>query len=179
MSGQFTHCDSKVCQASCAHEQIKRAHGLQWARSIGVANKSTLFVTLMGHAKEIKTYWSQFSLILTDSLCLHVAQMPRSRDVVIFVPKTDRWRRQTKPIVLPLAHVRGVISLVSLAACTCMYRPGQARWDETNYIHTHTHTHKHTQHTHNTHWVTDTHTGMAGSHTHHWLHSFILDIMMQ
>ena len=35
--------------------------------------------------------------------------MPRSPDLAIFVLTTDD-RRQTKPITLPLAHARGVIS---------------------------------------------------------------------
>ena len=30
-----------VCQASCVHKQ--KTHGLQWARSIGMANKNALF----------------------------------------------------------------------------------------------------------------------------------------
>ena len=43
-------------------------------------------------------------------LYLPVAQMPRSPNLVIFVlTTTDGDRRQTKLIILPLAHVRWVI----------------------------------------------------------------------
>ena len=60
--------------------------------------------------KESKHTEASFSPISTDSLCLRVAQIPRSRDVAIFVPTTDdRW--QTKPIALPLAHARGVMRM--------------------------------------------------------------------
>ena len=61
---------------------------------------------------------------------MRVAQMPRYRDLAIFVPMTDndrRWqttddsKRQTKPIALPLAHVRGVIKGVQcMGQCTCI-----------------------------------------------------------
>ena len=43
--------------------------------------------------------------------------MPKSRDVAIFVPTTDDDRQQTKPIALPLAHVRGVIILSKQLEC--------------------------------------------------------------
>ena len=48
-------------QASCAHEQ--KAHGLMWAQSISVAmvaNKKTLFVTLMGRGERFKAHLSEF-----------------------------------------------------------------------------------------------------------------------
>ena len=66
------------------HEQ--KAHGLQKARLIGVANEKALFVKLVGCAKGIE---SQFFAASTDSSCLCVTQMPRSRDMAIFVPTTD------------------------------------------------------------------------------------------
>ena len=40
--------------------------------------------------KESKHTEASFSPISTDSLCLLVVQMPRSRDVAIFVPTTDK-----------------------------------------------------------------------------------------
>ena len=43
----------------------------------------------------------------TDSLCLLVAQVPRPRDMAIFVLTTTT----TLPITLPLAHARGVINV--------------------------------------------------------------------
>ena len=46
-------------QASCVH--VKKAHGLQWIWSMGVAtiwmaNEKTLFMMLMGHAKQFGAY---------------------------------------------------------------------------------------------------------------------------
>ena len=57
--------------------------------------------------KESKHTEASFLPISTDSLCLRVAQIPRSRDVAIFVVMTNN-RRQTKLIALSLAHARGV-----------------------------------------------------------------------
>ena len=48
-------------QATCAHEQ--KTHGLQWARSMGVAtmaNKYVLFVMLMGPAEQFEAHLSYF-----------------------------------------------------------------------------------------------------------------------
>ena len=73
------------------HEQ--KAHGLQYKQSIGVANKNALFVMLMHHAKESKHTEASFSLILTDSLYLHVTQMLRSRDVAVIMLMTDDHRQ--------------------------------------------------------------------------------------
>jgi NaMN:DMB phosphoribosyltransferase len=42
----------------CAHEQ--KAHCLQWAESIGVANTNTAFVMLVGLATRFEAEWSQF-----------------------------------------------------------------------------------------------------------------------
>ena len=50
---------------------------------------------------------ARFSPNVTDSLCLLVAQLPRPRDMVIFVLTTTTTT--TRPITLPLAHARGVI----------------------------------------------------------------------
>ena len=49
-----------------------------------------------------------FSLFSTVWLYLQTAQMPRCQDLAIFVQTTTDDRRQTKPIALPLAHVRRV-----------------------------------------------------------------------
>ena len=48
---------------------------------------------------------ARFSPNATDSLYLLVAQVPRPRDMVIFALTTT-----TRPITLPLAHARGVIT---------------------------------------------------------------------
>ena len=68
---------------------------------------------LMDHTpKESKYTDASFSPIqLMDSFCLRVDQMPRSRDVAVFVVTTTTMTddRQTKLIALPLAHAHGVI----------------------------------------------------------------------
>ena len=51
---------------------------------------------------------ASFSAILTDTLQLGLAQMPRSPDLAIFV-LTDDNDDETKLITLPLAHARRVI----------------------------------------------------------------------
>ena len=49
-----------------------------------------LFVTLVGPVKQFEAYTAAiFSPISTDSLCLGVAQVPRTRDLAIFVRTTD------------------------------------------------------------------------------------------
>ena len=73
-----------ACWVSCAHEQ--KPHGLQKARSIGVANKKHYLWRSWAVLKKSKRTESSFS---KDSSCVCVAQMPRSRDMVIFVPTTD------------------------------------------------------------------------------------------
>ena len=78
---------------------------------IGLANrKHTInrFVVTVSLALRFKANESNFSLFLTVWLYLQTAQMPRCRDLAIFVPTDDR-RQQTKPIALSLAHVRRVI----------------------------------------------------------------------
>ena len=45
------------------------------------------FVVLVSHVQQFETY-RKFSLISTDLLCLQHAQMPRSRDLVIFILTT-------------------------------------------------------------------------------------------
>jgi hypothetical protein len=77
---------------NCAYEQI--AHGLQWIVSIGVTNKRQRFQHSWALPNDLKHTEASFSMILTDLLCLQVAQMPRSPDLVIFVltdRQTDRW----------------------------------------------------------------------------------------
>ena len=76
----------------CAHER------LQWVESIGVANKNTVFVMLNE---------ASFSTISTDMLCLRVAQMPRSPDLVIFVLTDRQTNRQMVALPLACACTRG------------------------------------------------------------------------
>ena len=61
---------------------------------------------LVGLAKRFETQWSQFSMISTDFLCLRVAQMPKSPDVVIF---HDIYAKNTIDcfIFTPCACMRG------------------------------------------------------------------------
>ena len=64
---------------------------------------------LQVHYRELKH--TEVSPILTDSLCLRVAQIPRARDVAIFVVMTTTDdRQQTILIALYLAHACGVIT---------------------------------------------------------------------
>jgi hypothetical protein len=63
--------------------------------------QKTLFVTLEDHIHWFEAYWSQF---FANSLCLRVAQVPRSQDMTIFVLMT-----MTRPITLPLAAHGGSI----------------------------------------------------------------------
>ena len=87
---------------------------VKWAQSMGVAmmaNKKTLFVTFMDrdNAKHIQ---ASLSLIPTDWLRLLVAQMPRSRDLAIFMVITDgqmdrRTDGQTDRLLYPCACTRG------------------------------------------------------------------------
>ena len=104
---------SYVCQVSCAHEQ--KAYGLQQpeqVRSIGVANRNSLFVTLVGCAKRnrsiLKPVFCQFRQV-------HCAyELLRCLDLKM-------WRfscRQQTTIdrrLLPLVHARGVIIFLLLA----------------------------------------------------------------
>ena len=66
--------------------------------AVGAVNRcgqqNTLFVMLVGRAKDSKHTEASISPTLTGSLCLYVAQMPRTREVAIFVPTTDDRRQQ-------------------------------------------------------------------------------------
>ena len=62
----------------CVHEQ--KAQGVQL---VGVANKKAGLQCLWALPNYLKHNGANFSTILTDSLCLQVTQMPRSRDLVI------------------------------------------------------------------------------------------------
>ena len=58
--------------------------------------------------KESKHTEASFSLIFTVSLCLQVAQIPRSRDMAIFMVTTDRWQTTDKTdCFTPCACARG------------------------------------------------------------------------
>jgi hypothetical protein len=71
-------------------------------RLIGVANKIPYLGCSWALPNDSKHNEAGFSTISTDSLCLRVAQMPRSRDLAIFVLTTDR---QTDCFT-PAAHAR-------------------------------------------------------------------------
>jgi hypothetical protein len=63
---------------------------------IGVAKKTLHLGRSWALPNDSKHNEAGFSTISTDSLCLRVAQMPRSRDLTIFV-----WTTDDKPIALP------------------------------------------------------------------------------
>ena len=68
-----------------------------------------LFTSLWTRDQEISILdIASYVQVLIVWLCLQLTQMPRSPELVIFVPMTDD-NRQTKPITLPLAYVRGVL----------------------------------------------------------------------
>lgn len=83
-----------------------RAHGLQWSWLINfsvVANKNTLFIMFVGWSGILKP-------VLPNSLCLQVAPVPRSRDLMISVPTTMTTERSKYNNVN--IHVTIAISLV-------------------------------------------------------------------
>jgi hypothetical protein len=74
---------------------------------IDVDNKTSYLGSSWALPNDLRHNEAGFSMISTDSLCIRVAQMPRSRDLVIFVLTTDD-RQTHKPIALrnPAAHER-------------------------------------------------------------------------
>ena len=82
-------------QASCAHEQS--AHGLQWQWPwLWWPTNTPCLWHLWTLPDVLKQTEADFSPVPTDSLHLQVAQMSKSRDLVIFMLKD---RQQTKLIV--------------------------------------------------------------------------------
>ena len=75
---------------------------------IGATNINALFVMFMGLAKDLKHTEASFLLILMDLLCLRIAQVPVSSDLVIFV-LTTTIDIQTDHFTF--AHACGVIKL--------------------------------------------------------------------
>ena len=82
-----------------------------WAPWIGVvtkANRNVLFVTFVDHISlDSKHTEARFSPNATDSLYLLVAQVPRPRDMAIFLLTTTTTTRPIT-VTLPLARARGV-----------------------------------------------------------------------
>jgi hypothetical protein len=91
--------DDLYLHVMLGYAHLHKAHG---GALIGVANKKK---TYLGRSwalpNDSKHNEAGFSTISTDSLCLLVTQMPRSRDLAIFVLTTDD-RQTHKPIALPL-----------------------------------------------------------------------------
>jgi hypothetical protein len=76
-------------------------------RLIGVANKILYLGRSWTLPSNSKYNWAGFWKISTDSLCLQVAQMPRSRDLAILVLTTDDRQTDTQTdCFTPAAHVR-------------------------------------------------------------------------
>ena len=67
-----------------AYVHVRKAHGGAVDRR---GQENTVFGTLLGLTKRFEA--SNFLTILTDSLFLRVAQMPRSRNLTIFMWTTD------------------------------------------------------------------------------------------
>ena len=65
----------------CAYEQ--KAQGV---RLIGVANKNVVLLCSGALPNDLKHNGASFSTISIVWLCLQVTQLPRSRDLAIFVP---------------------------------------------------------------------------------------------
>ena len=70
------------------------------------ANKKALFVMLMDCPSIQSMLKPVFLPNAGDSLYLIVTQVPRPRDMVVFVLMTTKMT--TRPITLSLAHARGV-----------------------------------------------------------------------
>jgi hypothetical protein len=75
--------------------------------------QNTVFATLVSLTKRFEANEASLSTISTDSLCLRIAEVPRCRDLAIFVRTTDDRRQTTdnrqwahKPIALPLLRMR-------------------------------------------------------------------------
>ena len=110
------------------------------ASRVGVVGKrrtltvSARFVALVSHFQRFEAHINQFFLpISTDLLCLQHAQMPRTRDLAIFVTyvKTDYWERMglikivwgtgTKVIarvILEVGEIKFGKALVYMWGCT-------------------------------------------------------------
>ena len=69
---------------------------------IGMANKNENFEILVGLTQRFEV---AFLMILMDSLCLRVTQMPRSRDLAIFV-LIDRQTDGQNRLLYPLLRIR-------------------------------------------------------------------------
>ena len=81
-----------------------------------MANKKMLFVTFVDSAKQFETHSSQFSLISTDWLHLRVAQIPRCRDLVVFVVTTTT-DRQTDYFIP--GHARSPVHACIIISVVC------------------------------------------------------------
>jgi hypothetical protein len=71
-------------------------------------------VVSIGVSLDLKHTEASFSPSSIDSLCLRVAQVPKSRDMAIFGSTDDR--RRTKRLLYPLLRMRarGVIIIINL-----------------------------------------------------------------
>jgi hypothetical protein len=75
-------------------------------RLIGVANKTSYLGRLWALPNDSRNNEAGFSTISTDSLCLRVAQIPRSPDLAFFVLTTDRQTDTQTDRFTPAAHAR-------------------------------------------------------------------------
>ena len=102
------HCDLYHAGQLCTWAE---SHGLQWAWLMGVAmmaNKGTLFVMLLDHAKRFEAHEPVFCRFQWIG---YTYELLRCLDVKIW--RFSLWP-QTKLFTLPLAHVLGVTALIPL-----------------------------------------------------------------
>ena len=102
------HCDLYHAGQLCTWAE---SHGLQWAWLMGVAmmaNKGTLFVMPVDHAKRFEAHKPVFCRFQWIG---YTYELLRCLDVKIW--RFSLWP-QTKLFTLPLAHVLGVTALIPL-----------------------------------------------------------------
>ena len=84
-----------------------------------MANTNAPYVKLVGHVLDSKHAEASLLQNSTDLLCLQLAQVPRSPDLVV---STTTTTTTTKQITLLLAHARRVIKqLCKHRMCRCTH----------------------------------------------------------
>jgi hypothetical protein len=91
---------------ACAVDQLVYVHQAHGGVVDRRAQQNTVFATLVSLTKRFE---ASLSTICTDSLCLRIAEVPRCRDLAIFVRTTDDRRQTTDTqtdCFTPAAHAR-------------------------------------------------------------------------
>jgi hypothetical protein len=108
-------------------------------RLIGMANKKKMCLgRLWALPNDSKHNEAGFSTISTDSLCLRVAKVPRSRDLAIFVLTTDDRQTNCFTPCCTSAHVGQLSSKFSFHICSSLiknscYMPSFPRYGLIHY----------------------------------------------